>query len=150
MTRPTFRKVALAFSGGLDTSIIVHWLREQYDCEVACYCADVGQGAELDGLEARAMALGASDFRVEDLRLPFARDFAFPVLRAGAVYEGAYLLGTSLARPLIAARMVAWAREIGADAFAHGCTGKGNDQVRFELTWMALAPELPIIAPWRE
>jgi argininosuccinate synthase len=150
MTGRTFRKVALAFSGGLDTSIIVHWLRERYGCEVACYCADVGQGAELDGLEARARALGASDFIVEDLRLPFARDFVFPTLRAGAVYEGAYLLGTSLARPLIAARMVAWAREIGADAFAHGCTGKGNDQVRFELTWMALAPELPILAPWRE
>jgi argininosuccinate synthase len=150
MTGRTFRKVALAFSGGLDTSIIVHWLRERFGCDVACYCADVGQGAELDGLEARARALGASDFLVEDLRLPFARDFAFPVLRAGAVYEGAYLLGTSLARPLIAARMVAWARAIGADAFAHGCTGKGNDQVRFELTWMALAPELPIVAPWRE
>jgi argininosuccinate synthase len=144
------RRVALAYSGGLDTSIIVPWLREKYGCEVVCYCSDVGQGAELDGLEARARASGASEVVVEDLRLPFVRDFCFPALRAGAVYEGRYLLGTSLARPLIAARQVACARTHHADALAHGCTGKGNDQVRFELAFQALAPELPVIAPWRD
>jgi argininosuccinate synthase len=146
----SFRRVALAYSGGLDTSIIVPWLREQYGCEVVCYCSDVGQGAELEGLEARARASGAADVMVEDLRLPFVRDFCFPALRANAVYEGRYLLGTSLARPLIAARQVAYARTAGADALAHGCTGKGNDQVRFELAFQALAPDLPVIAPWRD
>jgi argininosuccinate synthase len=145
------KKIVLAYSGGLDTSIIVHWLKEKYGCEVVCYCCDVGQGGgELDGLAARARRLGASDVVVEDLRETFAKDYAFPTLRAGAVYEGKYLLGTSIARPLIAARQVACARATGADALAHGCTGKGNDQVRFELTYMALAPELPVIAPWRE
>jgi len=144
------RRAALAYSGGLDTSIIVPWLRERYGCEVVCYCSDVGQGAELEGLEARARKIGASDVVVEDLRLPFVRDFCFPALRAGAIYEGNYLLGTSLARPLIAARQVACARSTGADALAHGCTGKGNDQVRFELAYMALAPDLVVIAPWRE
>jgi argininosuccinate synthase len=144
------RRAVLAYSGGLDTSIIVPWLKEHYGCEVVCYCSDVGQGAELDGLEARARALGASDVVVEDLRVPFLRDFAFPALRAGAVYEGRYLLGTALARPLIASRQVWCAQRLGADALAHGCTGKGNDQVRFELTWLALAPELKVIAPWRE
>ena len=148
MTRP--RKVVLAYSGGLDTSIIVPWLRDRYGCEVVCYCSDVGQGAELEGLEARARAIGASEVFVEDLRKPFLEEFCFPALRAGAVYEGRYLLGTSLARPLIAARQVACARAVGADALAHGCTGKGNDQVRFELTWRALAPDLAVIAPWRE
>jgi argininosuccinate synthase len=146
----TVRKAVLAYSGGLDTSIIVHWLKENYGCEVVCYCSDVGQGAELDGLEARARALGASDVVVEDLRLPFVRDFCFPALRAGAQYEGRYLLGTSLARPLIASRQVWCAERTQADALAHGCTGKGNDQVRFELTYLALAPELEVIAPWRE
>ncbi|HEY2955768.1 MAG TPA: argininosuccinate synthase [Candidatus Eisenbacteria bacterium] len=149
MTRKV-RRVVLAYSGGLDTSIIVPWLKERYGCEVVCYCSDVGQGAELDGLEARAHRIGASDVVVEDLRLPFVRDFCFPALRAGAIYEGAYLLGTSLARPLIAARQVACAVSTGADALAHGCTGKGNDQVRFELAYMALAPHLAVIAPWRE
>ena len=144
------RKAALAYSGGLDTSIIVHWLRENYGCDVVCYCSDVGQGAELDGLEARARRLGASDVIVEDLRVPFVRDFVFPALRAGAVYEGNYLLGTALARPLIASRQVWCAERTGADALAHGCTGKGNDQVRFELTYLALAPGLQVIAPWRE
>ncbi|MFI5371075.1 MAG: argininosuccinate synthase [Candidatus Eisenbacteria bacterium] len=144
------RRAVLAYSGGLDTSIIVPWLREHYGCEVVCYCSDVGQGAELDGLETRARASGASDVVVEDLRLPFVRDFCFPALRAGAVYEGRYLLGTSLARPLIAARQVACARAHDADALAHGCTGKGNDQVRFELAFQALAPDLAVIAPWRE
>jgi argininosuccinate synthase len=133
MTRAKVRKAVLAYSGGLDTSIIVHWLKANYGCEVVCYCSDVGQGQELDGLEARARALGASDVVVEDLRLPFLRDFAFPALRAGAVYEHSYLLGTALARPLIASRQVWCAERVGADALAHGCTGKGNDQVRFEL-----------------
>jgi argininosuccinate synthase len=144
------RRVMLAYSGGLDTTIIVPWLKENYGCEVVCFCADVGQGQELDGLEERALSIGADHVVVEDLRLPFVNDFAFPALRSGAVYEGRYLLGTSLARPLIAARQVNAARVTGCDALAHGCTGKGNDQVRFELTFMALAPDLPIIAPWRE
>ena len=128
------RRAVLAYSGGLDTSIIVPWLKEHYGCEVVCYCSDVGQGAELDGLEVRALALGASEVVVEDLRVPFLRDFCFPALRAGAIYEGRYLLGTALARPLIASRQVWCAQRLGADALAHGCTGKGNDQVRFELT----------------
>ena len=150
MKTPTIQRAALAYSGGLDTSIIVPWLKEHYGCEVVCYCSDVGQGAELDGLEAKARTIGASEVVVEDLKLPFVRDFCFPALRAGAVYEGSYLLGTALARPLIAARQVACARQTGADALAHGCTGKGNDQVRFELAYQALAPELTVIAPWRE
>src|SRR6516164_10022817 len=149
-TNGRLRRAVLAYSGGLDTSIIVPWLKEHYGCEVVCYCSDVGQGAELDGLEARARKSGASDVVVEDLRLPFVRDFCFPALRAGAIYEGAYLLGTSLARPLIASRQVWAAQRTHSDALAHGCTGKGNDQVRFELAYMALAPELPVIAPWRE
>jgi len=146
----TVKKVALAYSGGLDTSIIVPWLKEHYGCQVVCYCADVGQGAELNGLEKKARAIGADEVIVEDLREAFLSEYAFPALKAGAIYEGRYLLGTSLARPIIAARQVHWARETGCDALAHGCTGKGNDQVRFELTFMALAPDLPIIAPWRE
>jgi argininosuccinate synthase len=148
--RPSVRRAVLAYSGGLDTSIIVPWLKENYGCEVVCYCSDVGQGAELEGLEARARASGASQVIVEDLRVPFVRDFVFPALRAGAVYEGRYLLGTALARPLIASRQVWCAERVGADALAHGCTGKGNDQVRFELTYLALAPHLTVIAPWRE
>jgi argininosuccinate synthase len=148
--KPKIRRAVLAYSGGLDTSIIVPWLRENYGCEVFCYCADLGQGDELTGLEAKAKASGAVGVVVEDLRLPFVRDFCFPALRAGAIYEGRYLLGTSLARPLIAARQVACARKNGGDALAHGATGKGNDQVRFELTFLALAPDLPVIAPWRE
>jgi argininosuccinate synthase len=150
MSERNIRRVALAYSGGLDTSIIVHWLKEHYGCEVVCYCSDLGQGAELEGLVARARAVGAAQVVVEDLRLPFLADFCFPALRAGAIYEGRYLLGTSLARPLIAARQVACATLTDCDALAHGCTGKGNDQVRFELTYQALAPELPVIAPWRE
>jgi len=147
----TAKKAVLAYSGGLDTSIIVPWLREHYGCEVVCYCSDVGQGGEeLHGLEAKARKIGASDVVVEDLRDIFVRDFCFPALRAGAVYEGTYLLGTALARPLIAARQVHHALQSGADALAHGCTGKGNDQVRFELAYMALAPQLTVIAPWRE
>jgi argininosuccinate synthase len=145
------RKAALAYSGGLDTSIIVPWLKEHYGCEVVCYCSNVGQGGmELDGLEAKARRIGADAVMVEDLREPFLADYVFPMLRSGATYEGRYLLGTSIARPLIAARQVWCAHQVGADALAHGCTGKGNDQVRFELTYMALAPDLHIIAPWRE
>jgi argininosuccinate synthase len=148
--KKSVKRAVLAYSGGLDTSIIVPWLKEHYGCEVICYCSDVGQGAELDGLEARARKSGADGVVVEDLRVPFVRDFCFPALRAGAIYEDKYLLGTSLARPLIAARQVACAEAQGADALAHGCTGKGNDQVRFELTYLALAPQLTVIAPWRE
>jgi argininosuccinate synthase len=151
MTQPTpVRRAVLAYSGGLDTSIIVHWLKQRYGCEVVCYCSDVGQGAELENLEQRARRLGADDVVLEDLRMTFARDFCFPALRANAIYEGRYLLGTSLARPLIAARQVACAENSGADAVAHGCTGKGNDQVRFEYAYMALAPQLKVIAPWRD
>src|SRR5882762_7137580 len=142
--------VVLAYSGGLDTSAIVPWLREQYGARVLCFAADVGQGAELDGLIAKAKRSGAEDCIIEDLREEFVRDFVFPTLRAGAVYARTYLLGTSMARPLTAARQVAAARRAGAQALAHGCTGKGNDQVRFELTYAALAPDLQVIAPWRE
>ena len=144
-------KVVLAYSGGLDTSVIVPWLRENYDCEVICFCADIGQGeGELLGLEEKALASGASKVYVEDLRHEFAKDFLFPMLQSGAVYERQYLLGTSVARPIIAKWQVAIAEAEGADAVAHGCTGKGNDQVRFELTFKALNPTLKVIAPWRE
>ena len=143
--------VVLAYSGGLDTSAIVPWLRETYGARVVCFAADVGQGAaELQGLVQKAKRSGADDCFVEDLREPFVRDFVFPTLRAGAVYARTYLLGTSMGRPLTAAHQVAVAQRIGADALAHGCTGKGNDQVRFELTYAALAPDLQVIAPWRE
>ncbi len=145
------RTIALAYSGGLDTSIIVPWLREHYnDARVVCVAADIGQGeAELAGVREKALASGAAECWVEDLREEFVRDFIFPALRAGAVYGRKYLLGTSLARPLIAKRQVEVARRVGADALAHGCTGKGNDQVRFELTYATFAPDLPVIAPWR-
>ncbi|MDQ5850573.1 MAG: argininosuccinate synthase, partial [Chloroflexota bacterium] len=143
-------KVVLAYSGGLDTSIIVPWLRENYNCEVICYCADLGQEEELSGLEPKAIASGASRCIIEDLREEFIRNYILPTVQAGAVYERKYLLGTSMARPLIARRQVEVAEEFGADAVAHGCTGKGNDQVRFELTYMALNPRLKVIAPWRE
>jgi argininosuccinate synthase len=143
-------KVVLAYSGGLDTSVIVPWLRENYDAEVVCVAADVGQPGGLEGLAEKAKATGASAFYGEDLREAFVEDFVWPTLRSGAVYGRKYLLGTSMARPIIARRMVEIAREVGADALAHGCTGKGNDQVRFELTFMALAPDLKVIAPWRE
>ncbi len=145
------KTIALAYSGGLDTSIIVPWLKEHYDAHVICVAADVGQGAEeLRGVREKALASGASECYVEDLREEFVRDYIFPTLRAGAVYNRKYLLGTSMARPLIARRQVEVARRVGADALAHGCTGKGNDQVRFELTYAAFAPDLPVIAPWRE
>jgi argininosuccinate synthase len=143
-------KVVLAYSGGLDTSVIVPWLRENYGCDVICFCADLGQGEELAGLREKAIASGASEVIVEDLRDEFAEDFLFPMMHSGAVYERQYLLGTSIARPLIAKWQVAVAREYGAEAVAHGCTGKGNDQVRFELTYQALDPTLQVIAPWRE
>ncbi|CAI9106707.1 OLC1v1005920C1 [Oldenlandia corymbosa var. corymbosa] len=144
-------KVVLAYSGGLDTSVIVPWLRENYGCEVVCFTADVGQGVkELDGLEEKAKASGACQLVVKDLQEEFVKDFIFPCLRAGAIYERKYLLGTSMARPVIAKAMVDVAREVGADAVSHGCTGKGNDQVRFELTFFALNPELSVVAPWRE
>jgi argininosuccinate synthase len=145
------RTIVLAYSGGLDTSIIVPWLREHYDARVICVAADIGQGAgELAGVRAKALASGADECYVEDLREEFVRDFIFPTLRAGAIYNRKYLLGTSMARPLIARRQVEVARRVGADALAHGCTGKGNDQVRFELTYAAFAPDLPVIAPWRQ
>ncbi|HEX6053428.1 MAG TPA: argininosuccinate synthase [Gemmatimonadaceae bacterium] len=145
------KTIVLAYSGGLDTSIIVPWLREKYGARVICVAADIGQGSEeLAGVRAKALASGAEECYVEDLREEFVRDFIFPTLRAGAVYNRKYLLGTSMARPLIAKRQVEVARAVGADALAHGCTGKGNDQVRFELTYMAFAPDLPVIAPWRE
>jgi argininosuccinate synthase len=144
------RTIALAYSGGLDTSIIVPWLKERYDARVICVAADIGQGEELEGVRAKAIASGADECYVEDLRQEFVEDFVWPTLRAGAIYGRKYLLGTSMGRPLIARRQVEIARQVGADALAHGCTGKGNDQVRFELTYAAFAPDLPVIAPWRE
>ncbi len=145
------KKIALAYSGGLDTSIIIPWLKETYPgCEVVAICGDVGQGGgELEGLEEKATASGAIECYVADLREEFVRDYVWPMLRSGAVYEHKYLLGTSIARPLLAKKQVEVALETGCDALCHGATGKGNDQVRFELTYKALAPHLPVIAPWR-
>ncbi len=148
--RPEIKKAVLAYSGGLDTSIIIPWLKENYGCEVIAFAADVGQGEELDGLEEKAIATGASKCYIEDLRKPFVEEYIWPTLKASAVYEGKYLLGTSFARPLIAKRQIEIAIAEGADAVAHGCTGKGNDQVRFELTYKAFNPKLHVIAPWRE
>ncbi len=151
MKKEDIKKVVLAYSGGLDTSIIIPWLKENYNnCEVIAVSADVGQGTELDGLEEKAIKTGASKLYVLDLKKEFIEDFIYPTMQAGAVYEGDYLLGTSFARPVIAQRIVEIAKQEGADAIAHGCTGKGNDQVRFELTIKAFAPEMAIIAPWRE
>ncbi len=150
MARADVKKVVLAYSGGLDTSVIVPWLRQNYHCEVICFCADVGQAEELEGLEAKALASGASKLIVKDLREEFLRDYIIPTMQAGAIYERKYLLGTSFARPIIARHQVLVAEQEGADAVAHGATGKGNDQVRFELTYMALNPHLKVIAPWRE
>jgi len=143
-------KIVLAYSGGLDTSVILRWLQDHYLADVIAFCADIGQEEELEGLEVKALKTGASKCIIEDLREEFARDFIFPMFQAGAIYEGQYLLGTSIARPLIAKRMVEIARAENADAIAHGATGKGNDQVRFELAAAALAPDLRVIAPWRE
>jgi argininosuccinate synthase len=145
------KKVALAYSGGLDTSIIIPWLKENYGCEVVAVCGDIGQGGdELTGLEAKARKTGASEVEIADMREEFVGDYLWKLVRSGGVYEHKYLLGTSIARPLLAKRQVEAALATGCDALAHGCTGKGNDQVRFELTYKALAPELPVIAPWRE
>ncbi len=143
-------KIVLAYSGGLDTSVLLSWIKEKYQAEVIAFCADIGQQDELRGLEKKAMKTGASKIYIDDLREEFARDFIFPMMQAGAVYENQYFLGTSIARPLIAKRMIEIARREKADAIAHGATGKGNDQVRFELTAAALAPELNVIAPWRD
>jgi argininosuccinate synthase len=143
-------KIVLAYSGGLDTSVILAWLKQNYDAEIIAFCADIGQEEELDGLTEKALRTGAAKCIIEDLREEFARDFIFPMFQAGAIYEGQYFLGTSIARPLIAKRMVEIARADSAEAIAHGATGKGNDQVRFELTAAALAPELKVIAPWRD
>jgi argininosuccinate synthase len=145
------KKVALAYSGGLDTSIIIPWLKEHYGCEVVAVCGDIGQGGdELTGLEEKARKTGASEVEVADMREEFVRDYLWKLVRSGGVYEHKYLLGTSIARPLLAKRQVEAALKTNCDALSHGCTGKGNDQVRFELTYKALAPELPVIAPWRE
>ncbi|MEA3351687.1 MAG: argininosuccinate synthase [Chloroflexota bacterium] len=150
MSGKSIEKVVLAYSGGLDTSVIVPWLKENYGCEVVCFTADVGQAEELDGLEEKALASGASQLVIHDMKEEFAEEYLFPMLRSGAIYERKYLLGTSVARPLIAKHLVDVAHQVGADAIAHGATGKGNDQVRFELTVMALDPRLQVVAPWRE
>lgn len=142
-------KVVLAYSGGLDTSAMLLWLKETYNCEVICFCADVGQGEELDGLEEKALKTGASKLYTEDLREEFVKDFVWTAVKANALYEGVYLLGTSLARPVIAKKQIEIAQREGADAVAHGATGKGNDQVRFELTYYALQPDIKVVAPWR-
>ena len=144
------KKVVVAYSGGLDTSVIITWLKETYACEVVAFTADIGQGEELEPLRGKAVRTGASKIYIDDLREEFVRDFVFPMLRANAVYEGRYLLGTSIARPLIAKRQIEIAEREGADAVCHGATGKGNDQVRFELTYYALKPDVMVIAPWRE
>src|SRR3954449_4913516 len=143
-------KIVLAYSGGLDTSVILRWLKDNYDAEIIAFCADIGQEEELSGLEEKALRSGATKCIIDDLREEFARDFIFPMFHAGAIYEGQYFLGTSIARPLIAKRMVEIALAENAQAIAHGATGKGNDQVRFELTAAALAPEIDVIAPWRD
>ncbi|ALS99969.1 argininosuccinate synthase [Lacimicrobium alkaliphilum] len=151
MTDQTVKKVVLAYSGGLDTSAIIPWLKENYDCEVVAFAADVGQGdEELEGLEQKALASGASECHIVDLKEAFVSEYIYPTVMTGAVYEGQYLLGTSMARPIIAKAQVEVARKVGADALCHGCTGKGNDQVRFEGAFSALAPDLRVIAPWRE
>src|ERR687885_1818829 len=150
MAENNIKKIVLAYSGGLDTSVMLRWIKERYGCEVVCYCADVGQGEELDGLDAKARETGASKLYIEDLREEFVREYVWTAVKANAVYEGVYLLGTSLARPVIAKRQIEIARREGADAVAHGATGKGNDQVRFELTYYALEPEIKVVAPWRE
>jgi argininosuccinate synthase len=147
---PSSVKIVVAYSGGLDTSVILNWIKETYSAEVIAFCADIGQEEELKGLKPKALRTGASKCYVDDLQSEFAKDFIFPMIQSGALYEGEYFLGTSIARPLIAKRMVEIAKAEGADAFAHGATGKGNDQVRFELTAAALSPDLDVIAPWRE
>jgi argininosuccinate synthase len=151
MNKVKAKKVALAYSGGLDTSVIIPWLKEHYHCDVVAVCGDIGQGGEeLEGLKEKALKTGASEVHVEDMREEFVSDYLWKLVRSGAVYEHKYLLGTSIARPLLAKRQAEVALQTGCDALAHGCTGKGNDQVRFELTYKAIAPHLPVIAPWRE
>lgn len=150
MSKANVKKVVLAYSGGLDTSIILKWLQDEYHCEVVTFTADIGQGEEVEPARAKAQAGGVKEIYIDDLREEFARDFVFPMFRANAIYEGEYLLGTSIARPLIAKRQIEIANETGADAVSHGATGKGNDQVRFELGYYALKPDVHVIAPWRE
>jgi len=150
MSRPAVKKVVLAYSGGLDTSVILTWLKEVYQCEVVAFAADLGQGDEMDGIREKALKTGASEVYIEDIKEEFVRDFVFPALRGNAIYEGYYLLGTSIARPVIAKAQIEIARRVGADAVAHGSTGKGNDQVRFELAYHTLMPGVTVIAPWRE
>ncbi len=149
-TQSDIKKVVLAYSGGLDTSVILKWLTETYDCEVVTFTADLGQGEELEPARKKAEMFGVREIHIEDLREDFVRDYVFPMFRANALYEGVYLLGTAIARPLIAKRQIEIARETGADAVAHGATGKGNDQVRFELSYYALDPDIKVISPWRE
>ncbi|MDZ4289711.1 MAG: argininosuccinate synthase, partial [Prosthecobacter sp.] len=144
------KKIVLAYSGGLDTSVLLSWIKDTYDAEVIAFCANIGQEEELKGLNKKAKTTGASKIYIDDLQEEFAKDFIYPMIQAGAIYEGQYFLGTSIARPLIAKRMVEIAKAEGATAIAHGATGKGNDQVRFELTAAALAPQIEIIAPWRD
>ncbi|NOX92503.1 MAG: argininosuccinate synthase [Gammaproteobacteria bacterium] len=150
MSKTHIKKVVLAYSGGLDTSIILKWLQDEYDCEVVTFTADIGQGEEVEPARAKAQAAGVKEIYIDDLREEYARDFVFPMFRANAIYEGEYLLGTSIARPLIAKRQIEIANETGADAVSHGATGKGNDQVRFELGYYGLKPDVHVIAPWRE
>src|SRR5215471_9251624 len=150
VSKKDVRKVVLAYSGGLDTSIILKWLQSEYKAEVVTFTADLGQGGELEPARRKAEQLGIKEIYIEDVREEFIRDFVFPMFRANALYEGVYLLGTSIARPLIAKRLIEIAAETGADAIAHGATGKGNDQVRFELTYYSLNPDIRVIAPWRE
>jgi argininosuccinate synthase len=150
MTKDNIKKVVLAYSGGLDTSIILKWLQDEYQCEVIAFTADIGQGEEIEPAREKALKLGASKVFVVDLKEEFVKDFVFPMMRANALYEGTYLLGTSIARPLISKKQIEIAKEVGADAVAHGATGKGNDQVRFELGYYALNPDIKVIAPWRE
>ena len=150
MTKQSVNKVVLAYSGGLDTSVILKWLQEEYSCEVITFTADLGQGEDIEPAREKAKLMGIEHIYIEDLREEFTKDYVFPMFRANALYEGQYLLGTSIARPLIAKRQIEIAREVGADAVSHGATGKGNDQVRFELAYYALQPDIKVIAPWRE
>src|SRR5210317_338408 len=150
MSKQDIKKVVLAYSGGLDTSVILRWLQDHYRAEVVTFTADIGQGEDIEPARAKAEALGIREIYIEDLREEFVRDYVFPMFRANALYEGEYMLGTSIARPLIAKRQIEIARETGADAVSHGATGKGNDQVRFELGYYALAPNIKVVSPWRE
>ena len=147
-TKENIKKIVLAYSGGLDTSVILKWLQETYDCEVVTFSADLGQGAELEEAKTKAKSLGVKEIFIEDLKNEFVKDYVFPMFRANTLYEGAYLLGTAIARPLIAKRQIEIAKKVGADAVCHGATGKGNDQIRFELAYYGLNPDIKVIAPW--